>query len=135
MYTVVHPGDQDDRGYTLNNANAHALENLTAGSTSSVVTSVASKQLALLSDGSADVAILNALATQLQNETSGTTEALLLQAGLSQAEIRSIKQTYAKVESDTATEVMEFSHGTATLVSSSSAAKVISRTKKNKIKK
>ena len=135
MYTVVHPGDQDDRGYTLNSANAHALENLTAGSTSSVVTSVASKQLALLSDGSADVAILNALATQLQNETSGTTEALLLQAGLSQAEIKSIKQTYAKVESDTATEVMEFSHGTATLVSSSSAAKVISRTKKNKIKK
>tara|TARA_Y100000310_G_C20336506_1_gene647781 strand:+ start:417 stop:602 length:186 start_codon:yes stop_codon:yes gene_type:complete len=60
---------------------------------------------------------------------------MLLQAGLSQAEIRSIKKACAELKSTPATEIMEFAHGTATLVSSDTAAEVVSTTKRNKVKK
>jgi len=137
MYTVIYPAEQDDRNYVLNSASGSVLKNLTAGSTSSIVTSIASKQLALLAAGSPSLEVLNALATQLHNETAGTTEALLLQAGLSKAEVKSIKQACAKLDSEgpSTVELTEFAHGTAASVSSSTAAEVVSITKSTKVKK
>tara|TARA_Y100000310_G_scaffold323320_1_gene383503 strand:- start:598 stop:1008 length:411 start_codon:yes stop_codon:yes gene_type:complete len=135
---MISPADQDDRDLGLKNgATATQLYNRTNGSTSSVITSVASQQLVALSQAQFGVEVLNAVAMQLENETAGSSEALVLQTNLTEAQLQDIyaAQVVLATAQKTEVEVVNFSHGTATLVSSKTAVEVISDTKKTKLKK
>jgi len=129
--------EQDDRALNLEEgAIATQLYNRTTGSTSSVITSVASQQLAALSQAQFGIEVLNAVAMQLENETAGTSEALVLQANLSKAQLQDIYAAQIVLATQQSeVEVVSFSHGTATLVSSKTAVEVRSNTKKTKVKK
>jgi hypothetical protein len=135
---MISPVEQDDRALNLKDgATATQLYNRTTGSTSSVITSVASQQLAALSQAQFGIEVLNAVAMQLENETAGTSEALVLQANLSKAQLQDIyaAQVVLATAQQSEVEVVSFSHGTATLVSSKTAVEVRSNTKQTKVKK
>jgi len=134
---MLSPMEQDDRALNLEEgAIATQLYNRTTGSTSSVITSVASQQLAALSQAQFGIEVLNAVAMQLENETAGTSEALVLQANLSKAQLQDIYAAQIVLATQQSeVEVVSFSHGTATLVSSKTAVEVRSNTKKTKVKK